>query len=170
MNTVLGITLISDSGAWLLQFGILFAHAMVAVVTGLLISSLATSEAMAVVLMIVVLVPQLAFCNALRPLEGFAKTFGRGLVAEFWTLDALQSLTAEPLQIFAEPARALNIAVLSLFCLIGTTVTMLVIQLKDRHRSSSCSFQPRRRRGPATLPATSREAVLVNDQSKVAVA
>lgn len=150
MNSFLGVELVADGSAPFAQYAVLFAHALVGVVTGLLISALSTSEAMAVVLMIAALIPQLTFCNALRPLEGSAETIGRCFVAEYRTLDALQALTAEPLQVFTAPTLSGNIAILVLLSVIGGAITAILIVMKDQ--THACPgllrlFRRRKRRG-----------------------
>ena len=56
------------------------------VTLGLLISSFAKTPDMAVTIVPIVLIPQIVFAGMLGPLKGAAAAFGKGLIANYWTL------------------------------------------------------------------------------------
>lgn len=74
------------------QFTVLFCTTVAAMLLGLAISSAVDSADKAVMLMILVIIPQLLFANAFIELKGVGKVLGQFFVLAYWCHDGLKSL------------------------------------------------------------------------------
>lgn len=75
------------------QFVTLWFTALAAITLGLAVSAAVKAEETAVALMVVLIVPQILFSNALRPLSGFTGFLGEWFIVGYSSLAALQSVT-----------------------------------------------------------------------------
>ena len=79
------------------QFVMLFATTIGAMALGLAISSAVDSADKAVMLMILVIIPQFLFANAFIELSGFGKFLGVAFILCFWCHDGVKSLLPDDL-------------------------------------------------------------------------
>ena len=91
------------------QLAILTLTGFAALLLGLALSAAVRREDTAIALMVAVIIPQILFSDALRPLSGLARALGAWLVPARAALDASQALVAVEFRAFAKPHVTLNV-------------------------------------------------------------
>jgi ABC-type multidrug transport system ATPase subunit/pSer/pThr/pTyr-binding forkhead associated (FHA) protein/ABC-type multidrug transport system permease subunit len=124
------------------QFILLFCTAAAATFLGLAISAAADSSDKAVMLMILVLIPQLLLSNAWIELKGLGKLLGQLFILTYWCYDGLKSLLPDELLqerypatgghvLFGHHGWAVDLATILVFATLYTALAVLFLRKKD---------------------------------------
>lgn len=134
MAIVSGMTTLS--GNWLGQLTMVFLNAINGMLLGLLISSSVGNVDKAMALVPIILIPQVIFANALKPLVGFSKEVGYWLITTYWSYDGmLNALTSERAVILqAQYSLRQDIVALLLFMLVLFCLSAFALKWKDRQK------------------------------------
>lgn len=132
MAIVSGMTTLS--GNWLNQLVMVFLNAINGMLLGLFISSSVGNVDKAMALVPIILIPQVIFANALKPLVGFSKEVGYWLITTYWAYDGmLNTMTAERVSsLQAQYSSKQDIVVLLLFMLVLFSLSAVALKWKDR--------------------------------------
>ena len=87
----------SVPGSLATQAGLSALGAAAGVCVGLFLSAISKTEAAALTLVPLVLIPQIALSDVFVPLEGFSRWLGQGLVANYWIYGALRGTLPDEL-------------------------------------------------------------------------
>lgn len=122
------------SGNWLDQLTMVFLNAINGMLLGLLISSSVGNVDKAMALVPIILIPQVIFANALKPLIGFAKEVGYWLITTYWAYDGmLNAMTSErAANLQAQYSSRQDIVALLLFMLVLFFLSAAALKWKDR--------------------------------------
>lgn len=133
MAIVYGMT--SLSGNWAHQLAMVFLNAINGMLLGLAISSSVGNVDKAMALVPIMLIPQVIFASALKPLSGFSKEVGYWLITTYWAFDGmLNSLNQQPAAPFlAKYTSQQNTTALLLFMLALFGLASVALKMKDRH-------------------------------------
>ena len=132
MAIVSGMT--SLSGNWMHQLAIVFLNAINGMLLGLAISSSVGNVDKAMALVPIMLIPQVIFASALKPLAGFSKEVGYWLITTYWAFDGmLNSLNQQPAAPFlAKYSSHQDTTALLLFTLALFGLSAVALKWKDR--------------------------------------
>ena len=121
------------------QLAILLALAATGTTLGLLISTLASSEEMAITLIPMVIIPQIILSGTIAPLSGFGKALASFGVTTYWGKRGLDDLLPNDIGEYARAGKiaedgsfALPLAILALHSLAFVLATMTVMTLRGR--------------------------------------
>ena len=121
------------------QLAVLLALAAAGTTLGLLISTLASSEEMAITLIPMAIIPQIILSGTIAPLSGFGKWLALFGVTTYWGKRGLDALLPDNLaevartgKIAEEGSLGLSLALLAVHCLGFVIATLVIMTLRGR--------------------------------------
>ena len=121
------------------QLAVLLALAAAGTTLGLLISTLASSEEMAITLSPMAIIPQIILSGTIAPLSGFGKWLALFGVTTYWGKRGLDALLPDNLaevartgKIAEEGSLGLSLALLAVHCLGFVIATLVIMTLRGR--------------------------------------
>ncbi|OWK37821.1 ABC transporter ATP-binding protein [Fimbriiglobus ruber] len=119
------------------QIAVLLALAAAGTTLGLLISTLATSEEMAITLIPMAVIPQIILSGTIAPLSGFGKGLALSGITTYWGKRGLDALlpddlarTARAANVAEDGSLALSLALIALHCFCFVAATLIIMTLR----------------------------------------
>lgn len=125
------------------QAGLAALGATAGVCVGLFLSTITVTEAAALTLVPLVLIPQIALSDVFVPLEGFSRWLGQGLVANYWIYGALRGTLpielVEQLNPPLAPVLPLDRVLVAVGLQMAALMLSSIVVLHVRDRVMACS-------------------------------
>ena len=115
-------------------FGTLLLTSLCGTMMGLLVSALVDNSDKAMAIVPILLIPQVIFASAIKPLSGLSETIGSGVAVSYWSFEGLLHTLSPSVMNVLHPGRSWGEDMLSLllFCLLFIALSLWTLRRKDK--------------------------------------